>query len=184
MRQFILNDVLTILKHLWKVDYLVFESYAEGCQWTAFIRFNEMKYDHCVACGSTENLNHHHLFPRSLGGDDDDCNLITLCGDCHSKVHEVKANWKHSELTKKAMKEKKLRNEYTGTVPYGFRCEDGVNLVKDDIEQEIIEFVVEKNKNGLSLRNIANRLGRKGYKPRGKIWYARTISNILSSVSK
>jgi len=142
-----------------------------------------MKHDHCVACGFTENLHQHHLVPRSIGGSDDDSNLITLCGDCHAKAHEVKASWKHSELVKKAMNHKKCKGELVGAVPYGYRCDDGVHLIKDDVEQEAIRFIIEKNKNGLSLRNIATRLVTKGYIPRGKAWYARSISNILSSVS-
>ena len=66
-----------------------------------------MIHDHCVACGQSGNLNQHHLVPRSIGGSDDDSNLITLCGSCHAKAHQVKADWRHSELTTKALKEKK-----------------------------------------------------------------------------
>ena len=50
-----------------------------------------MKHDHCVACGSTEQLTQHHLVPRSMGGNDEDSNLLTLCGSCHAKAHQVKA---------------------------------------------------------------------------------------------
>jgi hypothetical protein len=44
-----------------------------------------MKLTFCVACGSTEDLQHHHLVARAKGGSDDDSNLITLCRGCAAK---------------------------------------------------------------------------------------------------
>jgi hypothetical protein len=46
-----------------------------------------MKLDFCVACGGKNDLNHHHLMPRAVGGSDDDDNLVTLCRKCHGRVH-------------------------------------------------------------------------------------------------
>ncbi len=39
-------------------------------------------------CNSTSFLELHHLKPRSLGGDNGEENLITLCSNCHRHVHE------------------------------------------------------------------------------------------------
>ena len=84
--------------------------------------------------------------------------------------------------TRAALQAKKARNERTGSVPYGFRCDDGVNLVPDDVEQEAIAMIRDLNRKGLSLRNIAGRLEAKGYKPRnGQSWHPQTISNILEA---
>ena len=84
-----------------------------------------MKHDHCVACGSTEHLTQHHLVPRSMGGNDEDSNLLTLCGSCHAKAHQVKADWRHSELTRKALQFKKSRGEknptFAGLIELGSR---------------------------------------------------------------
>src|SRR6266481_5447322 len=41
----------------------------------------------CQECGSTENLEVHHMKPRSRLGDDVIDNLITLCAGCHGKYH-------------------------------------------------------------------------------------------------
>lgn len=41
----------------------------------------------CVRCGSGENLEAHHIVPRSDGGDDELDNMATLCSDCHNSVH-------------------------------------------------------------------------------------------------
>ena len=84
-----------------------------------------------------------------------------------------------SENTTTAMRFKKSKGELVGSVPYGYRCDDGVNLVPDEKEQEAIALIHELNDRGLSLRNIASRLEARGYLPRGKAWYAKTISNIL-----
>lgn len=84
--------------------------------------------------------------------------------------------------TKAALQAKKVRGERTGSIPYGYRCDDGVNLVPDEVEQEAIAMIRELNSKGLSLRNIAGRLEAKGYKPRnGKSWHPQTVSNILEA---
>lgn len=41
----------------------------------------------CVRCGSTENLNVHHIIPQSKGGKEKKENLATLCYSCHLKAH-------------------------------------------------------------------------------------------------
>lgn len=43
----------------------------------------------CQCCGKKHTLLEvHHIIWRSKGGSDDEDNLITLCHDCHSRVHE------------------------------------------------------------------------------------------------
>ena len=84
--------------------------------------------------------------------------------------------------TSAALQAKKSRRERTGSVPYGYRCEDGVYLVPDETEQAAIAMIRDLNAKGLSLRNIAGRLQAKGYKPRGgKSWHPQTVSNILEA---
>jgi hypothetical protein len=46
-----------------------------------------MKLNFCVACGSRDDLHHHHLAPRVEDGPDDESNLITLCEVCHGRIH-------------------------------------------------------------------------------------------------
>jgi hypothetical protein len=64
-----------------------------------------MKLSFCAACGSTDDLQHHHLVIRAEGGSDEDWNLITLCASCHAKLHERQWNgtYNHSERTKAAL---------------------------------------------------------------------------------
>jgi 5-methylcytosine-specific restriction endonuclease McrA len=44
----------------------------------------------CQTCGSSDDLQVHHIRSRGRLGDDTDENLITLCADCHSDIHR---NW-------------------------------------------------------------------------------------------
>lgn len=41
----------------------------------------------CKLCGTKDNLVSHHMLPISCGGTDDESNIVTLCKNCHSKVH-------------------------------------------------------------------------------------------------
>ena len=41
----------------------------------------------CQHCGRAENLEVHHIQLRSKLGDDKSQNLITICADCHRKMH-------------------------------------------------------------------------------------------------
>ena len=41
----------------------------------------------CQVCGSMQNLQVHHLKFRSQSGGDVEQNLITLCAECHERMH-------------------------------------------------------------------------------------------------
>ena len=42
-----------------------------------------VRLNFCVACGDDDpdHLQHHHLVPRSCGGGDEECDIITLCAE-------------------------------------------------------------------------------------------------------
>ena len=41
----------------------------------------------CQICGSMQQLQVHHLKFRSQSGGDEEQNLITLCAECHLRMH-------------------------------------------------------------------------------------------------
>lgn len=41
----------------------------------------------CNRCGSTEDLHMHHVRPRRLTGEDNQSNIMILCGECHRDWH-------------------------------------------------------------------------------------------------
>lgn len=62
----------------------------------------------CQQCKkSNVHLEVHHIVYRSNGGSDDESNLITLCEDCHHKLHQGKMKLKKSisQGKKKALKD-------------------------------------------------------------------------------
>ena len=86
--------------------------------------------------------------------------------------------------TRAALQAKKQRGERTGSIPYGCRLADnGVDLIKDESEQEVLKIIIDLNSKGLSLRNIASRLTSKGYQSRGKAWHPQTIANIIAAAA-
>ena len=69
-----------------------------------------------------------------------------------------------------------------GTVPYGFRLVDG-QVEQDDDEQKVVALVGRRALAGASLRQIADELDRKGYRPRsGGTWHANTVRRIAAYV--
>ena len=48
----------------------------------------ERDYNTCQICGSTTSVEGHHIFDYSMGGAAHADNIVTLCHDCHRKVHE------------------------------------------------------------------------------------------------
>jgi len=41
----------------------------------------------CQVCGSMQHLQVHHLKFRSRSGGDEEQNLITMCAECHARMH-------------------------------------------------------------------------------------------------
>jgi len=65
-----------------------YEDYIVSKEWEAK-RKERIKRDHyqCAMCGTAKNLQVHHITYERLGHEELD-DLITLCKDCHAKVHE------------------------------------------------------------------------------------------------
>jgi len=76
---------------------------------------------------------------------------------------------------------KRERGGYLGgTVPYGFRLEDGQVIPHDD-EQEIVALVGRLRAAGASLREIAAELDTQGFRPRdGDRWHPNTVRRIAA----
>jgi DNA invertase Pin-like site-specific DNA recombinase len=63
-------------------------------------------------------------------------------------------------------------------VPYGFRLVDGLVITGDD-EQKVVALVGRRFLARAPLRQIADKLDRKGYRPRsGGTWHPNTIRRI------
>lgn len=43
----------------------------------------------CVACGTWDNIEYHHVVPYSWGGKTEVDNIVPLCHECHVKTHRL-----------------------------------------------------------------------------------------------
>lgn len=53
----------------------------------------------CATCGSRKDIELHHIIPIAAGGTNEYFNLVSLCHDCHMKLHHAiydAINWKNS----------------------------------------------------------------------------------------
>ena len=74
-----------------------------------------MKLEFCVACGSRDDLQHHHLVAKTRGGSDAEANRITLCTSCHDKLHEQRYGAsKHSQRIKTGLAARRARGASIG----------------------------------------------------------------------
>lgn len=146
-----------------------------------------MKLNFCVACGSNREteLENHHLIPRSLGGADDDTNLITLCFECHGKLHGV-VRRDIRALTRDALHKRKAQGQRVGSIPYGYHLgSDGQTLEADPAEQEVVSAVLKYRDAGLGTRLICQRLEKDGFSARsGGVFFPQTISRIIEADRK
>lgn len=67
-----------------------YEIYLQSDTWKE-VRQRRLELDNyqCVCCCGTENLRVHHMTYARVGGNEYDYDLITLCDDCHRKLHEM-----------------------------------------------------------------------------------------------
>ena len=48
-----------------------------------------MRFDYCVVCGEKLIVHQHHFIPRSMGGSDEDTNMLSLCPTHHYWLHKM-----------------------------------------------------------------------------------------------
>tara|TARA_Y100000034_G_scaffold31373_1_gene38387 strand:+ start:44 stop:712 length:669 start_codon:yes stop_codon:yes gene_type:complete len=103
----------------------------------------------CFECESTKNLVQHHVVPKIVGG----TKTITLCVDCHGKVHG-KNLVKMTELIQES-KRKILESgrRAFGKPPFGYMKDpdkypkgrgDGQFLMIDEKAAEIVKYIFDK----------------------------------------
>ena len=71
----------------------------------------------CCNCGSTSDLQYHHIIPVAIGGKDINSNICCLCYDCHYKLHHDGKGSKvvnYSELIKKGQAKAKKEGRNAG----------------------------------------------------------------------
>ena len=147
-----------------------------------------MRLKICTACGDCEgeNLEHHHLTPRSDGGTDAETNLVTLCFACHGKAHGYeRLNFR--ARTRAGLAAAKARGVKLGNPANLSNQLDGSakgNAAKTakaaKRAADLLPLILPMKAGGASLRQIADGLNRCGVPaPRGGEWSAVAVKRIL-----
>jgi len=60
-----------------------------GLSWNKFFlgMIREKEGKKCYFCGSTYDLEEHHIIARKDGGNNRKSNIMLLCVSCHKKIH-------------------------------------------------------------------------------------------------
>lgn len=85
----------------------------------------------------------HHIIPLSLGGTDNDSNIVPLCTQCHQKIHGItteKAELSHSELTKLGMERARQAGKQIGGKKGSHYITKKSIIAKEIIKKECKDF--------------------------------------------
>ena len=105
-----------------------------------------MRLKFCCICGTTNDLHHHHIIPRSRGGTDDETNYLTLCGEHHGWIHSIRPNsWNnHPQLIREGQERARKQGKHLGR--------------PTKVDEKIIERVKFMRELGISTTKIARDL--------------------------
>jgi DNA invertase Pin-like site-specific DNA recombinase len=86
--------------------------------------------------------------------------------------------------TKAALKAKKDRGQRIGHIPFGKRlAEDGIHLLPDDGEREVLSFMSTLRACNNSIMKIANELNKHGKLNRGAKWSKSSVHRLLPKIA-
>lgn len=127
----------------------------------------------CFECSSTEDLQEHHVVPKSRGG----TKTITLCSTCHRRAHgsDNKEGINFSSLTKTALQVAKKRGVKLG--------QQNENVKRSHIQrgnrtkEAVLPMIQEAFDNDVfQIDDVCGYLNTKGfYSPRGNLWTKGTL---------
>ena len=115
--------------------------------------------DKCIECKTTEDLQQHHVVPRSRGG----TKTVTLCHSCHMKAHgRDSKGLNQSRLIKEGLARAKARGAQLGapnpietSLPSAWKAR---RKQGDETALRYGKTIKTSREVGLSFRAIANKL--------------------------
>ena len=124
----------------------------------------------CFECDATEDLQEHHVVPRSRGG----TKTITLCYSCHMKAHGRDAKGlEHSRLIREGLQRAKARGVQLGNPRLDEARAKAHQACREQGDRTVETYapMIRKAQNAgnKSSRQIAEHLNENGIRsPRGK----------------
>tara|TARA_R110001592_G_scaffold234184_3_gene491825 strand:+ start:4 stop:471 length:468 start_codon:yes stop_codon:yes gene_type:complete len=135
----------------------------------------------CFECEATEDLQEHHVVPKSRGG----TKTVTLCYECHLKAHGRDGKGlNHHILTKEALAQAKRNGVKLGThIPSVLEAR---YITGNKNLKRLFPHIQSAKKQGkTSRKQIADYLNENGIlSPRGKTWNKNNISSTLARIKK
>jgi len=141
----------------------------------------------CFECETFEDLQEHHVVPRSRGG----TKTVTLCYECHMRAHGRDGKGlNHSRLVKEALAKAKARGVKLGMHA---ASADGRKAALEarfrmsrETNERLFPHIKDAIDNGYeSLNKISRYLNEKGIKtPRGKNFTKANLSPIMKRYRK
>lgn len=147
-----------------------------------------MRLDFCVACGTRDKarLEHHHLIPKSEGGSNAESNLITLCDECHGRVHGRNRKNLREMCAEGKRKKRAMGGHASGSAPFGYDVvgvREKAMLVPNEAEQAVIAKARELRAANVSYRLTIHALTEAGHMTRaGTPFKPVQIARILERV--
>lgn len=140
----------------------------------------------CFECETAEDLQQHHVVPKSRGG----TKTVTLCHSCHMKAHgRDSKGLDHSRLTKEGLARAKARGVKLGnprwkeSLPKGRSKLRAKGKATADKYMPIIEGI--RNNGITSYRGIAKEMNRLGIKsPKGKNVSAALVRSVILRIEE
>ena len=143
-----------------------------------------MKLKCCAICGESDGIEQHHWLPKSMGGSDDETNLLTLCPKHHGEIHSMRRRCNISKIVKERLAAAKARGVKLGS--HG-KVQATRNKNKaDKFARKMKSIFKELKEAGFTSRlSMAKELNKRGIKPpRGGVWYSQTVRNYLERIKK
>ena len=124
----------------------------------------------CFECGSTEEIQMHHIVPKSRGGE----KMISICYCCHQKAHHKKSkSVKHSQLISEGIaKSRAAGMEWRSITREESKMGRKVYAEKTKVKRAELCPIIDQIKNeGYSWNEVAEILNKKEIlTPQGHKW--------------
>jgi len=133
----------------------------------------------CSCCDVTEDIQMHHLYPKSQGCPDD--LMVPLCYKCHRKAHGLETDLNHSELTKAGLQRAKERGVQLGGLRQRTADANRVAVAQADEFADKIKNILMGIKIAGTYQAMADELNyMKIPTRRGGKWHPTTVKNLLA----
>lgn len=138
----------------------------------------------CFECGSTEEIQMHHIVPKSRGGE----KMISICYCCHQLAHHKKAkSVNHRELVSEGItKSRAAGTQWRCITPEEAKL--GAKATSEKYQnkrEELCPMIDAMRKNGMTYEGISGMLNSAGVKTaRGKRWSKHTVLHLHKRWSK